>query len=295
MKKSFKAFGKAVAYFGVYLLMQIVVSSVFSISLSTKLTMEMMATNQELDMVALTEQLTAEIMSYAMEMTLVAGVITLFVFWLIFIIRKKKFFAEVGIRAIPVEGILPIAIMAACFNLITSVVISIIPWPQAWMDSYATNSSMIDENSIFAWITAILMAPVLEEIVFRGLMYTRLKKGFPVVVAALLTSVAFGIAHGTIIWFIYTFIFSLVLIWVFERFQSLTACIVLHMAYNISGMGLSMIPEEAGMVIWVLFALSIVGAVVGYRLALKVSEDIPKVEEIQEEVVASLEEVNIEE
>ena len=294
MKKGFKAIGKAAAYFGIYFLMQIVVSSVFSVSLSTKMTMEMMAAGEELDMIAMTEQLTAEIMSRAMEMTLIAGIFTLLVFWLIFIIRKKKFLAEVGIRTIPVKGILPIAIMAVSFNVVTSVIVSIIPWPQAWMESYATNSSMIDENSIIAWITAILMAPILEEIVFRGLVYTRLKKGFPVVVAALLTSAAFGAAHGTIIWFIYTFIFSLVLIWVFERFQSLTASILLHMAYNIAGMGLSKLPEGAYVIIWVLFALSIVGAVVGYRLTCKASEDIPKLVEMQEETITVLEEENIE-
>lgn len=278
MKKGFKALGKAAAYFGMYFLVQIIVSMVYSIALSTKLTMEMMATGEELDMALLETQLMDAIMSEAMAMTLISGVIVLLLFWLVFLIRKKKFFKEVCIRPIPVKGILPVALLAACFNLITSVVISYIPWPESWMESYMANSSVID-NSIMAWITAVIMAPVLEEIVFRGLMYTRLKKGLPVIAAAIITSLTFGVVHGTIIWAIYTFIFSLVLIWVFERFQSLAACILLHMAYNLSGMALSLIPEDAGVVVIILLIVSIVVAVLMYKQIVKVTEDIPRLEE----------------
>lgn len=278
MKKGFKALGKAAAYFGMYFLVQIIVSMVYSIALSTKLTMEMMATGEELDMALLETQLMDAIMSEAMAMTLISGVIVLLLFWLVFLIRKKKFFKEVCIRPIPVKGILPVALLAACFNLITSVVISYIPWPESWMESYMANSSVID-NSIMAWITAVIMAPILEEIVFRGLMYTRLKKGLPVIAAAIITSLTFGVVHGTIIWAIYTFIFSLVLIWVFERFQSLAACILLHMAYNLSGMAMSLIPEDAGVVVIILLVVSIVVAVLMYKQIVKVTEDIPRLEE----------------
>lgn len=279
MKKGFKAFGKAAVYFGVYFLVQIIVSIVYSVVLSTKLTMEMMATGEELNMVLLETQLMEAIMGEAMMMTLISGVVVLLIFWLVFLIRKKKFFKEVCIRPIPVKGILPVAVLAASFNLITSVVISYIPWPESWMESYIANSSVID-NSLVAWVTTVLMAPILEEIVFRGLVYTRLKKGFPMVVAAIFTSLVFGIVHGTVIWAIYTFVFSLVLIWVFERFQSLTACILLHMAYNLSGMALSLIPEDAAVLVWILFVVGLVLVFFMYKQILKVTEDIPKLEEV---------------
>lgn len=279
MKKGFKALGKAVAYFGVYFLVQIIVSTVYSIVLTTKLTMEMMASGEELDMVLLEEQLLEAIMGEAMMMTLISGVLVLVVFWLAFLIRKKKFFEEVAIRPIPVKGILPVIALAACFNVITSVVISYIPWPESWMESYMASSSAID-NSVIAWITAVVMAPVLEEIVFRGLMYTRLKKGLPIIAAAIITSLTFGTVHGTIIWAVYTFIFSLVLIWVFERFQSLTACILLHMAYNLSGMALGLIPEEAGFLVIILFIAGIVLAYFMYKQIVKITEDIQREESV---------------
>ena len=279
MRKGLKAIGKATVYFGVYFLVQIIVSAVYSVVLSTKLTMEMMETGEELNMVLLETQLMEAIMAEAMTMTLISGIVVLLLFGLVFLIRKKNLLKEVMIRPIPAKGILPVAVLAVCFNVITSVIISLIPWPEAWMDSYITNSSAID-GSLMAWITAVLMAPVLEEIVFRGLMYTRLKKGLPIIAAAVITSLVFGTVHGTVIWAIYTFVFSMVLIWVFERFQSLTACIVLHMAYNLAGMGMSFIPEEASVVIWILFVAGIVAAVFMYKEVVKVTADIPKVEEV---------------
>lgn len=296
MKKGLKAVGKAAVYFSVYLVSQILVSFAYSTALSAKMTMEIMASGEELDVLAMTEALTAELMGRMMEMTLVAGLVTLVIFWLRFVVRRKKLTKEVGIRKIPVNGILPIALLAACFNVITSVVISYIPWPQSWIDSYAANSSAID-GSVLSWITAVLMAPVLEEIVFRGLMYTRLKKGLPAIAAVIVTSLAFGIAHGTIIWAIYTFIFSLVLIWVFEKFQSLTACILLHMAYNLSGMALSLIPEDASVLLWVLFAASIVGAYFAYKMVVKVTAEIPRIKEeavVEEETEHVVEESPVE-
>lgn len=279
MKKGFKAVGKAVMYFATYLLMQIIVSVVYSSVITTQMTMEMMAAGEEIDIMAMTAEVTELLMGRLMEMTFVAGIVTLVFFWLVFLIRRKKFTKEVCLRKFPVNGILPIAVLAACFNVVTSVIITYFPWPQSWADSYAASASSID-GSLMAWLTAVLMAPVLEEIVFRGLMYTRLKKGLPVIVAAIVTSLAFGIAHGTIIWFIYTFIFSLVLIWVFEKFQSLAACIVLHMAYNLSGMALALIPEDAAVVVWVLFALGIVGAYFMYKMIVKITADIPRIEEV---------------
>ena len=294
MKTSFKALGKAVAYFAVYLLVQVLVSTVFSTVISARMTMEMMASGEELDVIAMTDVLMAEVMSKAMEMTFIAGLVTLFIFWIVFLIRKKKFIKEVCIRKIPVTGILPIAIMAAAFNVITTVIISFMPWPQEWMDSYVESSSAID-GSAMAWFTAVLMAPVLEEIVFRGLMYTRLKKGLPAIVAAIITSLAFGIAHGTVIWAIYTFVFSMILIWVFEKFQSLTACIVLHMAYNLSGMALSLIPEEAGIIILILFVISIAGVIFAYKMIKKVTVDIPSREEDQAIEAVMVEDATVEE
>lgn len=276
--KGLKAIGKAAVYYVVYLLMQVLTSVVYSTILSAKITMDLMAAGDAPDVMAVTEALTQDLMGRLMEITFVSGIVTLLLFWLVFLIRRKKFTREVCLHTIPVNAILPLAVLAASFNIITTVIISFVPWPSSWMESYVNNSSGID-GSPMAWLTAVMMAPVLEEIVFRGLIYTRLKNGLPKVFAAILTSLVFGIAHGTIIWAIYTFIFSMVLIWVFEKFQSLAASIVLHMAYNLSGMALSLIPDNDAMIIVIggLFLLSLAGVYAAYKRIGKISAEIQQI------------------
>ena len=273
MKKAFQSIGKAAVYFFVYFLMQILVFAAFNAGLAAKMTMEKIDAGEVIDTIEMVELLNTVITDSAMLITLISGVLVLLVFWLIFLIRKKKFINEVCICPIPTKAILPIVVMAGSFNLLTSVIISMFPWPESWIDSYMISSSAID-NSLVAWLTAVIMAPVLEEIVFRGLVYTRLKKGLPQMMAAIMTSLIFGIAHGTIIWAIYTFIFGMVLIWIFEKFGSLTASILLHLAYNLSGMALALIPEEAGILILVLFVVSIFAVKSAYKRIEQISAEV---------------------
>ena len=103
----------------------------------------------------------------------------------------------------------------------------------------------------------------------------------PILAAAILTSVVFGMMHGTVIWFLYTFLFGMILIWVFERFHSLTASILLHVAYNLSGMALALIPENAGIFVLVLFVMSVFGIGIAYKEVVRVTETMDGCEEAE--------------
>ncbi len=267
MKNFFKSIGKAAIYFVVYLVSQVIVSFVYGIIFAV----ELMAAGDTADAAVLTEQLTTQIMDKAMEMTFFAGVLTLIIYWIRFAVRKKNLFKEVEIKKISINGLLPISLMALSFNAIISMVLTYFPWPQEWIDAYATNSAPLD-GSIMSWITAVVMAPVLEEVVFRGLVYTRLKKGMPTIVAAVLASLLFGLCHGTAIWIIYATVLGMVMIWVFERYQSLTASILFHFTFNAMGLVINMIPESVEFVLWILFAASVVGMVYGVKETLKVTK-----------------------
>lgn len=288
MKNFLKAFGKAVIYFAVYFVTQLVVSMVYGVVWTASKTAELMAAGQEVDPMALTEQLATQIMDKATEMIFWAGIIALIIYWIRFAVRKKNFFKEVQIKKIATNGILPIVVTALSMNVVVSVVISNLPWPQEWIDAYATNSAQID-GSLMSWLAAVVMAPVLEEIVFRGLVYTRLKKGMPAIVAAIIASFAFGLCHGTAIWIIYATALGLVMTWVFEKYQSLTASILFHFSFNTMGLVLNMIPESMAFVLWILLAVSVVGLVYGVRQMKKVvvvveTPAVEELEEIQEEI-----------
>lgn len=282
MKNFFKSIGKAALYFAVYYAVQLIVSFIYGTVWSASKTAELMAAGETVDAVALSEQLMAHLMEdQALHMiSLWCGVITLAIYWIRFAVRKKNFFQQVEIKKIATNGILPIVVTALSLNVVLSMVIANIPWPQEWIDAYATNSASLD-GSLMSWLSAVVMAPVLEEILFRGLIYTRLKKGMPAIVAAILASFVFGLCHGTAIWIIYATGLGLVMTWVFEKYQSLTASILFHFSFNTIGLVLTMIPESMEIVVWILLAVSVVGLVYGVKQIKKVTVvETPVVEQV---------------
>ena len=80
---------------------------------------------------------------------------------------------------------------------------------------------------LFAW----LAAPLLEELVFRGLLFRAFERQWGWLAAAIATSVLFGLAHPDKM--IATGLGGLVLACVLRRTGSLRACVLLHALFNV--------------------------------------------------------------
>ena len=111
--------------------------------------------------------------------------------------------------------------LGAGLNVVVSMVLSIIPFPSDWVEGYEQASAVTASNPVLYVAAAVFIAPFVEEIVFRGLAYTRLKRGMPAVIAALLSALVFGAMHGQVIWILYTAFLGLIFVLVFERTGSL--------------------------------------------------------------------------
>lgn len=85
---------------------------------------------------------------------------------------------------------------------------------------------------LLAFGTLVVLAPLAEEILFRGYLYGKLRKTVPVWLAILVTSGLFGAAHGQWNVGIDTFTLSLVLCVLREISGSVWASVLLHMLKN---------------------------------------------------------------
>lgn len=77
-----------------------------------------------------------------------------------------------------------------------------------------------------------LVAPVVEELTFRGLGYAATRDAFGSLAAILVTGVAFGLAHGLLVAFPALAAFGVVLGWLRRRTDSIYPCIALHAIFN---------------------------------------------------------------
>lgn len=82
-------------------------------------------------------------------------------------------------------------------------------------------------------ISAVVLAPILEEALFRGLIYPNLKilAGGPL--AAFLTATLFSLAHGNAASVLPLFFLSYALVDLYERTDNLTAPIIAHFFFNL--------------------------------------------------------------
>jgi membrane protease YdiL (CAAX protease family) len=91
------------------------------------------------------------------------------------------------------------------------------------------------ETGVFTFIYFILAAPVMEELLFRGIMLDGLLKRYRPLTAILMTSLIFGIVHLNPYQFVIGFVLGVLLGWVYLRTGSVAQCIVIHMSANLSG------------------------------------------------------------
>lgn len=104
---------------------------------------------------------------------------------------------------------------------------------------------------IFALIAVIILAPLIEEFLFRGVLQTYVKKYLGIKAAILLSSLAFALFHfyrdqgvGNISLILSLFFLGGYLGFIYERQGSLWASIGLHMTFNsISALRILFLPE----------------------------------------------------
>ena len=217
---------KAIGYFAIYFGFQFAVTFVFMIVIA----FGAVGAGSLSDMM---DQMMSRTLANTNLIMVLSGLLTLLIYFIIFRARGKSPLREVGIEKIRSVKLMPVVIMGVALNFFVSYLMDILPIPASVVQDYVRQSSMLDVGSIWMQFSSIVVvAPVLEEIVFRGLVYLRLKRAMPVWLALLLQATLFGVMHGQIIWICYAFLLGLLLGGLFEHTGSLIANIALHVAFN---------------------------------------------------------------
>ena len=120
--------------------------------------------------------------------------------------------------------------------IILGIILSLIYNVFAYYLNFLLNTSLFDNNSnlIVTLISTGLIGPIIEELMFRGIIYNELKNKYSNMKAILITTIFFAVIHFNIIQIIYTFALGFILIFVYEKYKNIKAAIALHMASNIT-------------------------------------------------------------
>lgn len=131
-------------------------------------------------------------------------------------------------------------ILGVAFQFITSLILTaILKFFPNVSNEYSSLMSNLLERSMEMMILVCVVSPVLEELIFRGVILWGLNKISPFAVANILQALAFAIYHGNVVQGVYAFILGMLIGQIKKKSGGLIYCIIFHMSLNITGMYLS--------------------------------------------------------
>lgn len=172
-----------------------------------------------------TEEYITKLNNYINSKTLIIILITIIIFFPIFFYIYKKYRQKntFNVKNIFIPMLLGISI-SLIYNITLYIFNNII---------YFTNIFEPSKLPILVQlISSGICGPVIEELIFRGVVYNKLKMFNKKRISAVLTSIIFAVIHLNLINVIYTFFISFILIYLYENYKSLKAPIIMHICLN---------------------------------------------------------------
>ncbi|MFC1666854.1 lysostaphin resistance A-like protein [Candidatus Omnitrophota bacterium] len=105
-----------------------------------------------------------------------------------------------------------------------------IPPPQPVFEMFMEEKE--NKTLIFLTIFVSVLGPIIEEMFFRGFMYSAIKKYLGILGAAFLSACIFSVLHTNIVGFLPIMILGIVLAYLYETTGSLVAPIAVHILHN---------------------------------------------------------------
>ncbi len=135
--------------------------------------------------------------------------------------------------------ILGLALLVPGAQFSTSIITSIIAlgFPN-WLADYEElieNAGLTGDIPLLMMIYSVLLAPISEELLFRGVTLSIAKKAFPFWIANIIQALLFGLFHMNPLQGCYTFILGLVLGYICEKGGSIYHVIFFHFLFNLWG------------------------------------------------------------
>ena len=168
------------------------------------------------------------------------------VFTAVVVFRRP--FAEIGMKKAPLSYVLGKGITNGVFIyllVIIAVYINILLFPQV-MESPQELTNIISDSTtprhiLFAYIfLTVVMAPVSEELFFRGFLYPSLKRPLGKIPAVIISGILFGVGHFDLLHAFPLIIGGMALCWLYDKYKNIWINITAHALWNIFSVYLSL-------------------------------------------------------
>lgn len=174
-----------------------------------------------------------------MILNFVQEMITLACFGLWYYFREKKYQYRPNYKkAFSIKNVLSIAGIAFlgqyALDLLMILVYFVMPGIFAQYVDLMKNLEINAANPVLMIFCVGIFGPLVEEVLFRGMVFGKLRRVFSFWPAALISGAIFGLYHMNLVQGIYAGVFGIILAYVFEKTETIWGCYLLHALFNLS-------------------------------------------------------------
>lgn len=186
-------------------------------------------------------------------------------FWLMFCRKKQTGDWKQVLKPQRVIGIAGCGIaLQLALSMALTVILPLLP---KIFESYSSVMNALGSESVLMILCVCILAPIGEELIFRGLTFRIMRKAVPLWAAVVVQALLFGIYHMNLVQGVYAFLLGLLFGYVAYRYGSVVPGILLHMVVNSSSYLIGyVLPDslEGQSLIMILIGVVALLAVIGF-------------------------------
>jgi len=224
----YRAIGAAVFLPLFYFFMMVIVLTVWTIGFYDSLPASMsMGQRAEVYEAAFNEAST--------YINIIAVCVALLFVAMFYFVRQRSLADAANIRPVPPMKFGSAFICGLTLQVPVGIVVTMIPFSDEIVKNH---DKVINSATAPIWaqmLYGVIIAPVVEEIFFRGIVHDRLSKVMALPVAVVLSSIGFALLHGELLSIIVAFACGVVLALLYSRFDSVMVPIAFHIGFNLFG------------------------------------------------------------
>ena len=196
---------------------------------------------------------------------IISGILSFFIYWGITYLRKQNMFKICNFKKVKLQYLVIALVFGIALNVINEYLLLQLMkfdiFSEAFIKYLNMTKFLMNTNIVLAILGVGIIGPIIEEIIFRGLIFKELKNVMPVPAVIIVQGVLFGIYHFNLIQFIYATFIGIMLGAIYVLTKNLWVPIFIHMVNNICAV---LMPENQTVVTIISFGISIIVMILCY-------------------------------
>ncbi len=183
---------------------------------------------------------------YIVHITAVSEVLALALFWLTFRLLGGSLLRQCRFRPRPGRDLWMAIGLGVGLSLMLSALLNLFDAHRLFPEHADLIQTVVDKPSLpVAFIAVGLFGPLFEEVMYRGIIFNRIRDTFSLPVAVLLHAVIFGAIHGNVLQGTYAFVCSIPIALTYVWSGSLWVPVSIHAGWNTTSVLMSRLPGSA--------------------------------------------------